>query len=90
MVIFGRILYVTNSISFGDFFPVFYPKRYLNSLLKLKTLKPDSLLLAHDGKIQFSDIDFNYLLQKAPSIPMTHWRSVKSKLKQVFKSSKAY
>lgn len=71
-------------------FPVFYPKRYLNSLLMLKTLKPDSLLLAHDGKIKFSEIDFNSLLQKAPSIPMTHWRSVKSKLQQVFKSPKGY
>ena len=67
-------------------FPVFYPKRYLNSLLMLKTLKPKTILLAHDGKIPFDEINFDYLLSLALKTPMTHWRSVKSKLKQVIKS----
>lgn len=66
-------------------FPVFYPRRYTNSLLMLKSLKPKTVLLAHDGAIPFSEIDFETLLAKAPQVPMTHWRSVKSKLKQALK-----
>jgi len=36
-------------------------------------------LLAHGGEFKLTESDFEQLLQKAPTIPMTHWRSVKKK-----------
>ena len=64
-------------------YPVFYPNRYKASLNRIRQLAPDSILLAHGAEVQLTEADFDYLQQKAPSIPATHWRSVKSKLAQV-------
>lgn len=61
-------------------FPVFYPNRYKESLGKLKKLAPAYVLLAHGGKIELSEDEFAYLYDKAPTTPVTHWRSVKAKL----------
>jgi glyoxylase-like metal-dependent hydrolase (beta-lactamase superfamily II) len=61
-------------------FPLFYPRRYRNSLLAIKLLQPKSVILAHDGELDFADIDFDSLIESAPTTPMTHWRSVKYKL----------
>jgi len=61
-------------------FPVFYPNRYLKSVKKIIALSPTSIILAHGGEVFPSDRDYKYLLDRAPKIPMTHWRSVKSKL----------
>jgi len=66
-------------------FPVFYPNRYRTSLNKVMALKPDSIFLAHGGEVQPSEQEFQYLLNRAPKIPMTHWRSVKTKLKKALK-----
>ena len=63
-------------------FPLFYPKHYCHSLLAIKLLAPSSLLLAHEGEIPFADIDFDALIDSAPKVPVTHWRSIKSKFKQ--------
>ncbi|KZN40263.1 hypothetical protein N474_08545 [Pseudoalteromonas luteoviolacea CPMOR-2] len=63
-------------------YPVFYPNRYRNSLELVKSLKPKSIILAHQGEIDFQDIDFEKLDKQAPSIPVTHWRSVKAKTKR--------
>jgi hypothetical protein len=65
-------------------FPIFYPKRYKSSLTKLRNLQSKSILLAHGGEVQLSDDDYQHLLSKAPDIPLTHWRSVKTKLRKVF------
>jgi len=65
-------------------FPIFYPSRYRASLHKVMALSPDSLFLAHSGEVHPSEQDYQHLLERAPTIPMTHWRSVKSKLKKVF------
>lgn len=62
-------------------FPIFYPNRYRTSLHKIITLKPDSIILAHGGEVKLSDDDFQRLLQLAPKVPRTHWRSVKEKLR---------
>lgn len=61
-------------------YPVFYPNRYKASIVKIRDLKPEHIMLAHGGKVQLNVEDFDYLLQKAPSIPATHWRSLKGKL----------
>lgn len=64
-------------------YPVFYPNRYKASLNRIRQLAPDTILLAHGAEVQLTEADFDYLQQKAPAIPATHWRSVKSKLAQV-------
>ncbi|MCW8330265.1 MBL fold metallo-hydrolase [Photobacterium sp. SDRW27] len=64
-------------------FPVFYPNRYRASLHKVMALEADSIILAHGGEVQPSEQEYQHLLKCAPNIPMTHWRSVKSKLKKV-------
>lgn len=64
-------------------FPLFYPNRYKSSLMKLKCLAPARVLLAHGGEASLEEIDLDRVLEQAPSLPMTHWRSVKAKLKQI-------
>ncbi|MBQ4838966.1 MBL fold metallo-hydrolase [Pseudoalteromonas luteoviolacea] len=63
-------------------YPIFYPNRYRRSLQRIRKLKPASIILAHQGEIPFTDIDFDRLDQLAPQIPVTHWRSVKAKTKK--------
>jgi hypothetical protein len=65
-------------------FPIFYPNRYKSSLTKLNNLQPKSILLAHGGEVQLSGDDYQHLLSKTPDIPLTHWRSIKTKLGKVF------
>ena len=64
-------------------YPVFYPKRYLQSLLKIRALNIESVLLAHGGKVQLTEQQWQHLIALAPTKPVTHWRSVKTKLKRV-------
>lgn len=64
-------------------YPVFYPKRYLTSLNKIKALNSKSLILAHGDKVQLSENDWLKLIHLAPAKPVTHWRSVKTKLKLI-------
>lgn len=58
-------------------FPIFYPNRYRASLNKIITLKPESIILAHGGEVSLTEHDYQHLLQLAPKIPKTHWRTVK-------------
>jgi len=60
-------------------YPIFYPNRYKRSIQRLRELGHDKTLLAHGGEFKLTESDFEQLLQKAPTIPMTHWRSVKKK-----------
>ena len=64
-------------------YPVFYPNRYLESLIKVKTLNVESILLAHGEKVELTEQQWQQLITLAPTKPVTHWRSVKTKLKQV-------
>ena len=64
-------------------YPVFYPKRYLQSLTKIKALNIESVLLAHGEKVQLTEQQWQQLISLAPTKPATHWRSVKTKLKRV-------
>jgi glyoxylase-like metal-dependent hydrolase (beta-lactamase superfamily II) len=60
-------------------FPVFYPNRYLASLKKVHNMNLDAIWLAHGGEITLTEDDYNHLYEQAPSVPLTHWRSVKIK-----------
>jgi len=64
-------------------FPIFYPEHYKNSLRKVSDLKPETIILAHGGEVEFSQKEFKQVLDKAPNEPKTHWRSVKSKLSRL-------
>lgn len=66
-------------------FPIFYPNRYRASLNKVISLKPSSIILAHGGEVNFSDDDYQSLLDLAPTTPRTHWRLVKAKIKRSLK-----
>ncbi|MCF2858534.1 MBL fold metallo-hydrolase [Pseudoalteromonas sp. SMS1] len=63
-------------------YPVFYPNRYRHSLELVKNLHPKTIILAHQGEIDFHDVNFTKLESLAPSVPVTHWRSVKAKTKR--------
>lgn len=75
-------LIVTTSKGFFPPFPVFYPERYRNSLMKIAKLNATGVYLAHGGEVELTQQDFEQVLAKAPANPMTHWRSVKAKLKR--------
>lgn len=77
-------LMVTVKGRFVPPYPVFYPNRYQASVKTVRDLAPKNILLAHGGKVQLTDADYDHLLSKAPKIPATHWRSVKGKLGKVF------
>lgn len=67
-------------------FPIFYPNRYKATLNKLKALTGYHFLLAHGGEVQLSNKDFKHLFSKAPQLPATHWRSVKTKFSKAILS----
>ena len=64
-------------------YPVFYPNRYRASLNKIKALKNETLLFAHGEQSQLTPQQWQQLIASAPTKPVTHWRSVKTKLKRV-------
>ncbi|MFD2166188.1 MBL fold metallo-hydrolase [Thalassotalea euphylliae] len=64
-------------------FPLFYPRRYRESLERIEALNPDSIILAHGGEVHPTHNDYQHLFEKAPKVPLTHWRSVKIKLRKV-------
>jgi len=68
-------------------FPLFYPNRYQKSLKKIESLQPSSIILAHGGEVKINREQYLNLLSLAPKVPMTHWRTTKSKLAKVFKLS---
>jgi glyoxylase-like metal-dependent hydrolase (beta-lactamase superfamily II) len=61
-------------------FPVFYPNRYYDSILKLRKLAPTSVMLAHSGEVELTESDYEHLLTVAPKAPKTPWRVIKAKL----------
>ena len=64
-------------------FPVFHPNRYKTSLQKVRDLNVDTVVLAHGGEKEISELEWQLLIDKAPKKPTTHWRSVKKKLTKV-------
>jgi glyoxylase-like metal-dependent hydrolase (beta-lactamase superfamily II) len=64
-------------------YPVFYPKRYRASLARVKALQAETIILAHGGEMRISNDEFDRVIDEAPTKPITHWRSIKSKFKKV-------
>jgi len=65
-------------------FPVFHPNRYRRSLQKVEQLRPNKVIVAHNGEVRISQDEYEQLLALAPDVPLTHWRATKSKLKKAF------
>ncbi|MBL4941198.1 MAG: MBL fold metallo-hydrolase [Colwellia sp.] len=84
-IIYVADLIVTTRKGFIPPFPIFYPQRYRNSLMKIAKLEAKSIILAHGGEVNLSQQEFEQVLAKAPTEPMTHWRSVKAKFKQILR-----
>lgn len=63
-------------------FPVYLPELYKTSLLKLRALNVNSVLMAHVGELSLSDTDYEYLLSIAPNQPETNKVAVKRMLKK--------
>jgi glyoxylase-like metal-dependent hydrolase (beta-lactamase superfamily II) len=65
-------------------FPVYIPELYKASLLKLKALNVNSVMMAHVGELSLSDNDYEFLLNKAPDQPETNKVAVKRMFKKRF------
>lgn len=65
-------------------FPIFYPNNYQKSLGKIAELAPSSVILAHGGEVTLTPEQIYSVQKKAPTEPMTHWRLIQRKLKQIF------
>lgn len=64
-------------------FPVFHPNRYKLSIKRIEKLAPQTVILAHGGKVDYSAICFEELKRSAPDEPSTHMRSVKKKVRTI-------
>lgn len=63
-------------------FPVFYPALYRESLDKIFALEPEGIYLAHSGEVHLTPEDIDFLKEKIPEKPITHWQSIKDKLRR--------
>jgi len=52
-------------------FPIYDPKVYIESLQKVKALKPSCVLMAHGGKLAIDEATFDTLIRNAPKQPRT-------------------
>jgi glyoxylase-like metal-dependent hydrolase (beta-lactamase superfamily II) len=63
--------------------PVNYPTQYLASILKVQSLRPVSIMLAHGGEVMLTERDYAHILAVAPRKPFTIWSPAKNKLKRL-------
>ena len=63
--------------------PVYFPKQYLASILKVQALVPASVMLAHGGEVKLTERDFAHLITMAPKKPYTIWTPLRNKLKRL-------
>ena len=69
-------------------FPVFHPNKYHNSIGRLMEIRPKSVMLAHGGEVQLLESDYQFLFDRAPEVPKTHWRATKGKFRQALQRYK--
>ncbi|MBH0096411.1 MBL fold metallo-hydrolase [Psychrobacter sp. NZS113] len=61
-------------------FPVYDPKVYIQSLQKIKALKPSVVMMAHGYELAIDDATFDMLITQAPKHPRTIKDTIKHKL----------
>lgn len=62
-------------------FPVHYPKAYVQSLQKIKDLRPSNVMMAHGCELPIDAATFDMLIAQAPKKPRTITDTIKHKLK---------
>ncbi len=61
-------------------FPVYDPKVYIQSLQKIKDLKPSMVMMAHGCELAIDEATFDMLITQAPKHPRTIKDTIKHKL----------
>ncbi|WP_201589947.1 MBL fold metallo-hydrolase [Psychrobacter fozii] len=61
-------------------FPVYDPKVYIQSLQKIKALKPSVVMMAHGCELMIDEATFDMLITQAPKHPRTIKDTIKHKL----------
>ena len=68
--------------------PVNYPGPYIASILKVQSMQPASMMLAHGGEVMLTEQDYAHLLTLSPRKPVTIWTPAKNKLKRLLLKKK--
>lgn len=63
-------------------FPIYDPKVYIESLQKIKALKPSCVLMAHGGKLAIDEATFDMLIMNSPKQPRTVKDTIIHKLRR--------
>ncbi|MFT5120410.1 MAG: glyoxylase-like metal-dependent hydrolase (beta-lactamase superfamily II) [Psychrobacter glaciei] len=61
-------------------FPVYDPKTYIQSLHKIRDLKPSMVMMAHGRELAMDTADFDHFIAQAPKHPRTIKDTIKHKL----------
>ena len=61
-------------------FPIYDPKVYIQSLQKIKALKPSMVMMAHGCELAIDEATFDMLITQAPKHPRTIKDTIKHKL----------
>ncbi|ERL56084.1 MBL fold metallo-hydrolase [Psychrobacter aquaticus] len=61
-------------------FPIYDPKVYIESLQRIKDLKPSKVMMAHGGELVIDEATFESLIIQAPKHPRTIKDTIKHKL----------
>ncbi|MBH0087000.1 MBL fold metallo-hydrolase [Psychrobacter sp. SCQQ22] len=61
-------------------FPIYDPKVYIQSLQKIKALKPSVVMMAHGCELEIDEATFDMLITQAPKHPRTIKDTIKHKL----------
>ncbi len=61
-------------------FPIYDPKVYIQSLQKIKALKPSVVMMAHGRELAIDEATFDMLIKQAPKHPRTIKDTIKHKL----------
>lgn len=61
-------------------FPIYDPKVYIQSLQKIKALKPSMVMMAHGQELTIDEATFDMLIRQAPKQPRTIKDTIKHKL----------
>ncbi len=64
-------------------FPVFHPNQYKKSLIKIKNLEVENIMLAHGGILTMKPSDFDHMIDHSPKIPRTPLRASLLKIKKI-------
>lgn len=81
----SRIVYTADLIiklkhKFVAPFPIYNAQQYQKSLIKIQTLKPNEVLMAHGGRMSIDNATFNDLINHAPRNNRTVKDTIKHKL----------